>query len=130
MIRAGNFIVIIEKKIERIVPVPPDLSQHQLEFDIGVDVTKPLSWECYLRVTRGSGVIQGHMVWVYKVRLCIFPVVAIVSWGIGGLCLFSQVVMRNITFPTYFIISYLILYIIWIYLLVRIARVFSDVTKR
>jgi hypothetical protein len=130
MIRAGNFIVFIEKKMEYIVQVPPALLDHKDEFDVGIDVREPLSWERYLRAARGSGVIQGHMLWVHRARLWIFPAVAMVSWGVGSLYLFLEIAMHNITFPAYFIAPCLVLLFVWIYLFIKIVRVFHEITKR
>lgn len=130
MVRAGNFIVFIEKKIETIVEIPPGLSAKQEGFDPGGNATAPLSWERYLRDKRDTGAIQGHMVWVHKVRLWIFPVVALISWGMGGFYLFSRLVINDIAFSAYVVASYFIVLFIWICMVFKVARVFREVTKR
>ncbi len=84
--RTGDYLYLIELKVasimesfqcledtrkavtRRLKAMQPGASLH----DFGVDLSQPLAWEQWLRGSRGRGLTEGYLPWVYVSRLALF----------------------------------------------------------
>jgi len=62
--------------------------QEQIEDKIAIshsslDLSDPLAWEQWLKDRKGKGATEGHLAWIYKIRLAFFPLLMLFSFLTG-----------------------------------------------
>jgi len=95
--RVGDYICLIEQKVGMILdefkqqyPIKEKWAylQRQIEKSIGIsqsslDLSDPLAWEQWLRDMRGKAFTEGHLFWIYIIRLAFFPLIMLTSFLTG-----------------------------------------------
>lgn len=128
MIRGGNFILSIERKIEAIVPVPEEINDIASELDSSLIVKKPLSWEHFLRKPMGPEIAEsGHMPWIYNIRLWIFPLVAAGSLLVAVGYLFPQLIGNHMVLLCVIIITLSV--VSWFCMIIVLGSAFKNIKK-
>lgn len=95
--RVGDYICLIEQKAGMILDVFKQQYgvkekwvglQKQIEEKIAIshsslDLSDPLAWEQWLKDMKGKGATEGHLAWIYKIRLAFFPLLMFFSFLTG-----------------------------------------------
>lgn len=98
--RVGDYICFIEQKAGMIIDVFKQQYavkekwlplQKQIEENIAIshsslDLSDPLAWEQWLKDMKGkggTGSTEGHLAWIYKIRLAFFPLLMLFSFLTG-----------------------------------------------
>jgi len=95
--RVGDYICLIEQKVGMIfdefkckyaIKKKWVVLQEQIENNIAIshsslDLSDPLAWEQWLKDMKGGGITEGHLAWVYKIRLAFFPLLMFFSFSTG-----------------------------------------------
>lgn len=95
--RVGDYICLIEQKAGMILDVFKQQNavkekwgalQKQIEEKIAIshsslDLSDPLAWEQWLKDMKGKGPTEGHLAWLYKIRIAFFPLLMLFSFLTG-----------------------------------------------
>ncbi len=95
--RVGDYICLIEQKAGMIldefkrqygVREKWESLQSQIEKSIQIshsslDLSDPMAWEQWLKDMKGKGPTEGHLGWIYKIRLAFFPLLMLFSFLTG-----------------------------------------------
>jgi hypothetical protein len=99
-----------------------------------IALVDPLGWEQWLRNTRSRATIfntSGHQRLVYVVRLVFFPLIALVSYGIGSYYVVTYPPPEHVIVGTDFMswivaqIDYLLLAVLFGFLMIVVSIVFG-----
>lgn len=98
--RVGDYICLIEQKAgmlldifkqqyavkERWAPLQKQIEDKIAISPSSLDLSDPLAWEQWLKDMKGKGTIgttEGHLAWIYKIRLAFFPMIMLFSFFTG-----------------------------------------------
>lgn len=95
--RVGDYICLIEQKAGMILDIFKQQYavkerwgplQKQIEEKIAIshsslDLSDALAWEQWLKDMKGKGTTEGHLAWIYKIRLAFFPLMMLFSFLTG-----------------------------------------------
>lgn len=95
--RVGDYICLIEQKASLVLDEFKTINNiernwQRIETDLldslqmshsELDLSDPLAWEQWLRVMRSKRTTEGHIGWIYKIRLGFFLLLMVLSFAIA-----------------------------------------------
>jgi len=95
--RVGDYICLIEQKAgmvldefkrqyaikEKWAELQKHIEENIVISPSSLDLSDPLAWEQWLKDMKGKKLTEGHLAWIYRIRLAFFPILMLFSFLTG-----------------------------------------------